>query len=82
MLQADGRGDIVGYKIALTSKAMQQMCGVDQPLAGAIFSSVVQQSPAQISLADFQHVGVEFEVAVKLSADLPAGDGGTIPLLL
>jgi len=29
-----GRGEIVGWKIALTSKAMQQMTGVDQPAAG------------------------------------------------
>src|SRR5262249_20018886 len=31
-----GRGEIAGWKIALTSKAMQQMTGVDQPAAGAI----------------------------------------------
>ena len=33
-----GRGEIAGWKIALTSKAMQQMTGVDQPAGGAIFS--------------------------------------------
>ncbi len=46
-LMADaGRGEIAGWKIALTSKAMQQMTGVDQPAAGAIFSKVVHPSPA------------------------------------
>ncbi len=40
-----GRGDIAGWKIALTSKAMQQMTGVDQPAAGAIFSRVVLPPP-------------------------------------
>ncbi|UCD77235.1 MAG: fumarylacetoacetate hydrolase family protein [Desulfobacterales bacterium] len=72
LLMEAGRGDLAGYKIALTSKAMQQLCGVDQPLAGAILSSVIHQSPAKLSYANFQHLGVEFEVAVRLGADLPA----------
>lgn len=72
-LMADaGRGEIVGWKIALTSKAMQQMTGVDQPAAGAIFSKVVHPSPARIDLAAYHHLGVEFEVAVRLADDLPA----------
>lgn len=69
-----GRGDVVGYKIALTSVAMQEMCGVNHPLGGVIFSSVVHTSPAELELASFQHVGVEFEVAVRLAADLPKAD--------
>ncbi len=68
-----GRGEIVGWKIALTSKAMQQMTGVDQPVAGAIFSTVVYHSPAKLDLAAYHHLGVEFEVAVRLGDDLPAG---------
>jgi 2-keto-4-pentenoate hydratase len=70
-----GRGDIVGWKIALTSKAMQQMTGVDQPAAGAIFSTVVHPSPHRLSLAAYHHLGVEFEVAVRLGDDLPASGG-------
>src|SRR5262250_2346924 len=70
-----GRGTIVGWKIALTSKAMQQMTGVDQPAAGAIFSTAVHQSPARIDVASYHHLGVEFEVAVRVAEDLPAGAG-------
>src|SRR5256885_8020724 len=70
-----GRGEIAGWKIALTSKAMQQMTGVDQPAAGAIFSKVVHASPARVDLAAYHHLGVEFEVAVRLGADLPATGG-------
>src|SRR5947209_12285607 len=70
-----GRGEIAGWKIALTSRAMQQMTGVDQPAAGAIFSKVVHSSPARVDLAAYHHLGVEFEVAVRLGDDLPAGDG-------
>jgi 2-keto-4-pentenoate hydratase len=67
-----GRGEIAGWKIALTSKAMQQMTGIDQPAAGAIFSTVMHPSPARVDLAAYHHLGVEFEVAVRLGDDLPA----------
>ena len=68
------RGDkIVGYKVALTSKAMQEFCGVDQPLAGAVFGRAVHDSPAAVQLAQHRHLGVEFEVAVRLAADLAPG---------
>jgi 2-keto-4-pentenoate hydratase len=70
-----GRGEIAGWKIALTSKAMQEMTGVDQPAAGAIFSTVVLLSPARIDTAAYHHLGVEFEVAVRIGDDLP-GSGG------
>jgi len=70
-----GRGEIAGWKIALTSKAMQQMTGVDQPAAGAIFSKVVHPSPARLDVAAYHHLGVEFEVAVRVGADLPASGG-------
>jgi 2-keto-4-pentenoate hydratase len=75
LLAAAGRGTITGWKIALTSKAMQQMTGVDQPAAGAIFSSVTHPSPAKIDVGAYHHLGVEFEVAVRLGDDLPADSG-------
>src|SRR2546428_8068014 len=73
ILTEAGRGEIAGWKIALTSRAMQQMTGVDQPAAGAVFSKVVHSSPARVDLAAYHHLGVEFEVAVRLGDDLPAG---------
>jgi 2-keto-4-pentenoate hydratase len=70
-----GRGEIAGWKIALTSRAMQQMTGVDQPAAGAIFSKVIHASPARVDVAAYHHLGIEFEVAVRVGDDLPAGGG-------
>jgi 2-keto-4-pentenoate hydratase len=70
-----GLGTIAGWKIALTSKAMQEMTGVDQPAAGAIFSKVVHPSPARVDVAAYHHLGVEFEVAVRIGDDLPAIGG-------
>jgi 2-keto-4-pentenoate hydratase len=69
------RGEIAGWKIALTSKAMQQMTGVDQPAAGAIFSKLVHSSPARLDVAAYHHLGVEFEVAVRVGDGLPASGG-------
>src|SRR5262245_52724061 len=65
MIEA-GRSEIAGWKIALTSKAMQQMTGVDQPAAGAICSTLVHPSPVQLDVAAYHPLGVEFEVAVRL----------------
>jgi 2-keto-4-pentenoate hydratase len=75
LMAAAGRGEIVGWKIALTSKAMQQMTGVDQPAGGALFSTVVHSTPARVALGDYHHLGIEFEVAVRLGDDLPAAGG-------
>src|SRR3989449_2607287 len=75
LLAEAGRGEIAGWKIALTSRAMQQMTGVDQPAAGAIFSKLVHASPARVDVAAYHHLGVEFEVAVRVGDDLPASGG-------
>ena len=75
VMASAGRGEIAGWKIALTSKAMQQMTGVDQPAAGAIFSKVIHTSPARVNVAAYHHLGVEFEVAVRLGEALPASGG-------
>jgi len=66
---------IAGYKVALTSRAMQEFVGVDEPLAGAVFDHVVHASPAAVRLNDHRHLGVEFEVAVRMGADLTADAG-------
>jgi 2-keto-4-pentenoate hydratase len=62
-----------GYKIGLTSKRMQQMCGIDQPIAGTIYSRKVFKSGARLSMADYGRLGLEFEICVRLGRDLDAG---------
>jgi 2-keto-4-pentenoate hydratase len=64
------RGKIAGRKIALTSKAMQEMCGIDQPVAGAFFTSDVLGSGAKVAMCDFLHLGLEFELALELKDDV------------
>jgi 2-keto-4-pentenoate hydratase len=64
-------GRIAGRKIAVTTKVMQELMGIDHPCGGAIFSSRIHKSPARIVKADYVNVRVECELAVRLDRDLP-----------
>jgi 2-oxo-3-hexenedioate decarboxylase/2-keto-4-pentenoate hydratase len=66
-----GKDTIAGWKIGLTTSRMQQMCGIDQPIAGAILASRVHVSPAKIAAGKFVRLGVEMELAVRIGAPLP-----------
>jgi 2-keto-4-pentenoate hydratase len=71
---ADGtRGELVGYKIALTTPVMQQLLGFDQPCIGPIFETSIHESPSALDFDKFGRPGVECEIAVRLGADLDAG---------
>jgi 2-keto-4-pentenoate hydratase len=67
-----GDNGTAGYKIGLTSKRMQEMCGIDQPIRGTIFSGRVAASGVHLSLTDYHHLGLEFEICVRLGRDLVA----------
>ena len=73
-LRAHALGAIAGYKIALSTPAMQKFVGVDRPQAGVIFDSRVLRSGAAVRRADFVNLIVEFEIAVEVAEDLPAAD--------
>ncbi len=63
---------VAGYKIGLTSAAMQAMCGIDRPVYGRMPARLVRQGDTDLRLADYVHLGLEFEIAVRLRAALPA----------
>jgi 2-keto-4-pentenoate hydratase len=71
-LLAPRNGKVAGLKIATTTKIMQQLMGIDHPCGGTIFEKTVHQSPAKLRLADYQHVMIECELALRLARDLPA----------
>ncbi|MGC2200181.1 MAG: fumarylacetoacetate hydrolase family protein [Stellaceae bacterium] len=71
--QATGRGEVVGYKIGLTTPVMQKLCGVSEPCYGAIFAREVHHLRAELCLRDYCRLGVETEIALQLSNDLPQG---------
>jgi len=65
-------GDDVGYKVGLTSAAMQAFCGIDHPIAGVVLAKRVHQSGASVQRSDFGRLGLEFEIAVRIKSDVPA----------
>lgn len=73
-LRSDRFGAIAGYKIALSSAEMQRFVGVNEPQAGVMLESTLRHTPARVRSSDYVHLIVEFEIAVRIAADLPAAD--------
>ncbi|MGF6823071.1 2-oxo-hept-3-ene-1,7-dioate hydratase [Microbacterium sp. ZKA21] len=70
---ASGRR-LVGRKIGLTSKAMQQATGITEPDYGVMFDDTVHDSGADIPFANFSNVRVEVELAFVLKQPLEGPD--------
>ena len=73
LLLADG-DRIVGHKVGLTSKPMQQMIGVDQPDYGPVLASTVYADGDSISLGSFIQPKIEAEIAFVLGSPLAGPD--------
>lgn len=69
-----GQGQISGYKIGCTTEVMQQIVGVPNPVFGGVLDVNVHQGSANFASRNFQHIGIECEIAFRLCADLPARD--------
>jgi 2-oxo-3-hexenedioate decarboxylase/2-keto-4-pentenoate hydratase len=67
-------GSLVGYKIGCTSAVMQDYLGIPHPCGGGVFEKVVHDSGVQLPAADYVHVGVECEIAVRLARNLSASE--------
>jgi 2-keto-4-pentenoate hydratase len=65
------RGEtIVGYKLGLTSRPMQELLGVDSPDFGPVFASGVFRDGAELPVDRFIAPRIEGEIAVVLERDL------------
>ena len=64
------RGKIGGYKIALASKVQQQLCSINNPIAGGVFKKEIYQSSKSLNLNNFNSLGIEFEVAFEINQDI------------
>ena len=71
-LGAAGLGPLAGHKIGCTTAVMQQFLNIANPCAGGVFAPTVQHGRGMFRHADFLHVGVECEIAVRLARPLPA----------
>ena len=77
---ADG-ATLVGRKIGLTSRAMQQQMKINEPDFGALFDYMVMPSGVELRHADFVDPKLEVEVAFVIGQRL-SGDAVTVDEVL
>src|SRR5207302_2760421 len=73
-LRLDAGATIVGHKVGLSSKAMQQMMGVDEPDYGHLLSDMALAEGVAADAGRWLLPRVEPEVGFILGADLPGED--------
>ena len=64
-LMAAGNTQPGGFKIGLTTKKMQEMCGIDSPVAGYVAANRIYTSPATVDAMAHTHLGLEFEAGAR-----------------
>jgi 2-oxopent-4-enoate hydratase len=74
--RTDGGRIIRGGKVGLTSRAMQQLLGVDEPDFGVLLDDMFVEDGAEVDLRTMLQPRVEAEIAFVLARDL-AGPGVT-----
>nr|WP_198428738.1 2-keto-4-pentenoate hydratase [Nocardia bovistercoris] len=67
---ADG-ATVIGHKVGLSSKAMQQMMGVDEPDYGHLLADMQVSEEVPVDTGRYLLPRVEVEVGFVLGADLP-----------
>jgi len=72
LLEAGDR--VVGYKLGLTSLAMQTLLGVDSPDLAPVLASHVNADGASVAASNFIAPRMEAEIAYVLSGDLSGPD--------
>jgi 2-keto-4-pentenoate hydratase len=63
-------GPVAGYKVGLTSKAMQELLGIETPDYGPILTSMLVRGDATLRLGDLIQPKVEAEIAFLLARPL------------
>jgi 2-keto-4-pentenoate hydratase len=70
---ADG-ARVVGHKVGVTSRAMQEQMGADEPDSGVLLDDMVLPNGSELVRADFLLPRVEAEIAFRLGRDLAGPD--------
>jgi 2-keto-4-pentenoate hydratase len=69
-IKAQQCGDVIGWKIALATPAMQKMVGLDAPAAGRLHRKQVLHAPADVSIKGYGRLLIEFEIAIQIGSNL------------
>jgi 2-keto-4-pentenoate hydratase len=65
--------ELGGYKIAITTPAMRAFVGFDDAISGCVLADTVFANGHVVQASQFQHLIVEFELALQFGQDLPEG---------
>lgn len=76
-----GGARVIGFKVGLTSAAMQQQLGIDQPDYGHLFSDMLHAADAPIATSRYLQPRAEPEVALVLGQSLSGPGLGVTDLL-
>jgi 2-oxo-3-hexenedioate decarboxylase/2-keto-4-pentenoate hydratase len=71
LLEAAGFGRQAGWKIGCTTRVMQAYLGIGNPCAGAMFAANVWHGRHAFTVPGSGRLGVECEIAVRMTRDLP-----------
>jgi 2-keto-4-pentenoate hydratase len=69
-LLSNHSGKPIGYKVGCTNATARQMLALDSPFSGRCFEKELSASPASIDAATLHMIGIEPEIAVRISKDL------------
>lgn len=72
--QVAGGARVIGHKVGLSSEAMQQMMGVDEPDYGHLLDTMAVSEDVPVAAGRYLYPRIEVEVAFILAADLPGAD--------
>jgi 2-keto-4-pentenoate hydratase len=75
-LRSSTEGGFAGYKIAYSTKVMQDRIGAKEPVYGRIFSDGVLTSPTSLAKSNFVRLGIECEVAIRIGRNLDGSNRG------
>jgi 2-keto-4-pentenoate hydratase len=70
--RTDRGRQVVGHKVGLSAKVMQEMMGVDEPDYGHLLDDMRIEPGTKVEAAGYCTPRIEVEVAFVLGADLPA----------
>jgi 2-oxo-3-hexenedioate decarboxylase/2-keto-4-pentenoate hydratase len=70
-LTAGGHGPRIGYKVACTTRVMQDYLGIPSPCFAGLFAAGRHDRRAVLDAGGYARIGAECEIAVLIGRDLP-----------